>query len=101
MKGQAPTCAGGWGAQAGHGCSLADALGQGGLAAEAGTLLSAILPSSPRFLEADTLQVGWVLGPLWGGKEDMNECLAQFPAACFWTPIHSFLSSVEDVTQTL
>lgn len=101
MKGQAPTCAGCWGAQAGNGCSLANALGQGGLAAEAGAFLGAILPSSPGFLEADTLLVGWVLGPLWGGKEDMNECLAHLSAARFRAPIHSFLFSVEDITQTL
>lgn len=46
---------------------LADALGQGGLAAEAGSLLHTLLPSCPRLLEADALQVGWVLGPLRAG----------------------------------
>lgn len=52
-------------------CSLADALGQRGLAAEARAFLCAVLPSSSGFLEADTLQVGWVLGPLRGSEEDM------------------------------
>lgn len=50
-------------------CLLADALGQGGLTAEAGAFLGAILPSSSGFLEADTLQVGWVLRSLWGSEE--------------------------------
>lgn len=50
------------------GCSLADALGQRGLAAEARALLCAILPSSLRLLETDTLHVGRVLGPLQGGQ---------------------------------
>lgn len=46
--------------------SLADALGQGGLAVEARALLrAALLPSSPWLLEADALQVGWIPGPLW------------------------------------
>lgn len=53
---------------AGHACSLADALGQGGLAAEARALLrAALLPSPSRLLEADTLQEGRVLGPLPSG----------------------------------
>lgn len=53
------------GVLAGQACSLADALGQGGLAAEARALLrAALLPSSSRLLEADALQEGWVLGPL-------------------------------------
>lgn len=79
-----------WGAQEGLRCSLADALGQGGLAAEARALLCALLPSSPGLLQADTLQVGWVLAPLWGGREDMNECLGHSPAGCFWAPIQPF-----------
>ena len=53
---------------AGHACSLADALGQGGLAAEARALLrAALLPSPSWLLEADTLQEGRVLGPLPSG----------------------------------
>lgn len=31
----------------------------------------------------------------------MNVCLVHLPAACFWVPIHSFLFSVEAITQTL
>ena len=46
-------------------CSLADAVGQRGLSAEARALLrAALLPSCPRLLEADALQEGWVPGPL-------------------------------------
>lgn len=76
------------------GCALADALGQGGLAAEARALLCTILPSSTGLLQADTLQVGWVLGPLWGGKEDTDECLAHSPAGCFGAPIHLFTAGL-------
>lgn len=83
-----------WGSQAGLRSSLADALGQGGLAAEARALLCTILPSSTGLLQADTLQVGWVLGPLWGGKEDTDECLAHSPASCFGAPIHLFTAGL-------
>lgn len=64
------------GVSSGARCLLADALGQGGLTAEAGTFLGAILPSSSGFLEADTLQVGWVLRSLWGSEGACAECIA-------------------------
>lgn len=55
-------------------CSLADALGQRGLAAEARTLLwAALLPSPSWLLEADALQEGRVPGPLPSGFLEVGE----------------------------
>lgn len=71
-------------------CSLANTLGQGGLAAEARALLrAALLPSSPLLLEADALHVGRVPGPLWVvGREDrLGLGEAQIPGSLLFSSL--------------